>query len=59
MFPIRTNVPTRHEAFLTWAIIGANVLIFLYEESLSPSEQAALLSTLRCCRRDIRIAARV
>jgi membrane associated rhomboid family serine protease len=43
MFPIRTNVPTRHEAFLTWAIIGANVLIFLYEESLSPSEQAALL----------------
>jgi membrane associated rhomboid family serine protease len=43
MFPIRTNVPTRHEAFLTWLIIAANAVIFLFEESLSANEQAALL----------------
>jgi membrane associated rhomboid family serine protease len=38
MFPIRNAVPTRYAPAVTWALIGINCLIFLYQVSLGPTE---------------------
>jgi len=38
MIPIRTTVPTRYPAIVTWWLIFANVLVFLLQLSLSPAE---------------------
>ena len=34
MFPIRDNIPSRTTPFVTYALIAANALVFLYEYSL-------------------------
>src|SRR5882762_4301644 len=38
MFPIRNTVPTRYVPLVTWWIILTNVLIFLFQISLSRME---------------------
>jgi len=38
MFPIRNTVPTRYPPIVTWWIILTNVLIFLFQISLSRVE---------------------
>jgi membrane associated rhomboid family serine protease len=42
MFPIRDTVVTRHVPFVTWLLIGVNVVVFLVELSL-PQRQVAEL----------------
>jgi membrane associated rhomboid family serine protease len=44
MFPIRSAVPTRYPPFVTWALIVANCLVFLFEISLTPDELDEFLS---------------
>ena len=44
MFPIKNTVPSRYPPVVTWALIGANCVIFLLEASLSPRELDLLLS---------------
>jgi membrane associated rhomboid family serine protease len=39
MFPLRTSVPTRYPPTVTWTLIAANCVIFLFQISLSPAEQ--------------------
>jgi membrane associated rhomboid family serine protease len=34
MFPLRDILPTRRPPYLTWALIAANILCFLYESSV-------------------------
>ncbi len=46
MFPIQITVPTRYPPVVTWSLIGANVLVFHFELSLSPLELDLLLSRL-------------
>lgn len=36
MFPIRTSVPNRYPALVTWAVIAINCAVFLFQNSLSP-----------------------
>ncbi|RMF62088.1 MAG: rhomboid family intramembrane serine protease [Calditrichaeota bacterium] len=36
MFPIQDTIPRRNPPFVTWGIIVANVLVFMYEISLPP-----------------------
>ncbi len=36
MFPLQTSVGLRYVPVVTWALIGVNVLVFLYEISLPP-----------------------
>ncbi len=43
MFPIATAVPYRYPPFVTWSLIGVNVLIFLFQNSLPPAAQAAFV----------------
>ena len=43
MFPIATAVPYRYPPFVTWSLIGANVLVFLFQISLPPAAQAAFV----------------
>jgi membrane associated rhomboid family serine protease len=38
MFPIRTGVPTRYPAAVTWALIAINAAVFLFQDSLPPAE---------------------
>lgn len=38
MFPISDNNPTRITPYVTYALIGANIFIFLYEISLTPPQ---------------------
>ena len=38
MVPIRDNVPTKITPYVTYGIIAANVLAFIYEASLPPSQ---------------------
>lgn len=38
MFPISDNNPTRTTPYVTYALIGANIFIFLYQLSLTPPE---------------------
>jgi membrane associated rhomboid family serine protease len=38
MFPIQTGVPYRSPPFVTWSLIAINVVIFLYQASLSPPD---------------------
>jgi membrane associated rhomboid family serine protease len=39
MFPLRSTVPTRYPAVMTWLLIAANCVIFLYEISLPAAAQ--------------------
>ncbi len=39
MIPLRDNIPSRTVPFVTYFLIGANVLIFLFELSLGPQLQ--------------------
>jgi membrane associated rhomboid family serine protease len=43
VIPIRDTVPSRTAPVVTWSIIAANVLIFLYELELPPDELERLL----------------
>ncbi|RMD90423.1 MAG: rhomboid family intramembrane serine protease, partial [Alphaproteobacteria bacterium] len=43
MFPIATAVPYRYPPFVTWLLIGVNVLVFLFQISLPPPAQAAFI----------------
>ncbi|MFQ5347548.1 MAG: rhomboid family intramembrane serine protease [Rhodothalassiaceae bacterium] len=43
MFPIATAVPYRYPPFVTWSLIGVNVLVFLFQISLPPAAQAAFI----------------
>jgi membrane associated rhomboid family serine protease len=38
VFPIRDSVTRSHEPVVVWTIIGVNVVVFLYQLGLSPSE---------------------
>jgi membrane associated rhomboid family serine protease len=38
MFPIKNVVPSRYPPVVTWGLIAANCIIFLYELSLNPDE---------------------
>lgn len=43
MLPIRTSVPTRYPAAVTWALIAINCAIFLFQNSLQPAELSQFL----------------
>ena len=43
MFPIESSVPRRYPPFIVWSLIGANVLVFLYQLSLPPKVLEAFL----------------
>jgi membrane associated rhomboid family serine protease len=43
MFPVLNTAPSRSPPLITWALIAANSLVFLYEWSLSPDELEAFL----------------
>jgi membrane associated rhomboid family serine protease len=43
MFPILNTAPSRSPPIVTWALIAANTLVFLYESRLSPDELAAFI----------------
>jgi membrane associated rhomboid family serine protease len=43
MFPIRDTVPSRHAPVATWILIGANVLVFLYQLALPNPVQQQLI----------------
>jgi membrane associated rhomboid family serine protease len=45
MFPLRDTVRSRSMPMVTWGLIAVNLLIFLFESSLSQSGFARLLST--------------
>lgn len=36
MIPLRDTIPSRHWPVMTWLIIFANLLVFLYQQSLEP-----------------------
>jgi len=38
MIPLRDTIPHRNAPVVTWALIGVNVLVFLYELSLGPED---------------------
>jgi membrane associated rhomboid family serine protease len=38
LIPIRDTIPHRRTPIMTWALIGANVAVFLYELTLPPEE---------------------
>jgi membrane associated rhomboid family serine protease len=38
MIPIANTAPTRNPPLMTWALIAANCLIFLFQSGLSPAE---------------------
>lgn len=40
MFPIRDHNPSGRVPFVTWALIAANIIVFLWSWVLQPSEQA-------------------
>ena len=42
MIPLRDNVPTWHVPLTTWALVVANVLVFLFELRLSPDSLQTL-----------------
>src|ERR1700730_16393864 len=46
MFPIRNAVPTRYPPIVTWWLILTNVLIFLFQISLSRTELEEFLYSL-------------
>src|SRR5712672_4041128 len=38
MIPIRNAVPSRYSQVITWMLIAANCLVFVFQDSLTPSE---------------------
>ncbi|PIG91358.1 rhomboid family intramembrane serine protease [Gloeocapsopsis sp. IPPAS B-1203] len=44
MVPLRDNNPTSITPYVTYAIVGANIFIFLYQATLSPQELQAFFS---------------
>jgi membrane associated rhomboid family serine protease len=45
MIPIRTAVPSRYPPVITWLIIAANCVVFLYQQSLSSVELNEFIDT--------------
>ena len=43
MFPIRDTIPSRHVPVMTWALICANVLVFVYQIGLPEAELGRLI----------------
>jgi membrane associated rhomboid family serine protease len=43
MIPLRDTIPSRQVPVVTWALISVNVLVFLFELSLSPEELEAFI----------------
>ena len=41
MVPLRDNIPTRITPYVTYGLIAANILVFLYQLSLPPQELSA------------------
>ncbi len=42
MFPVRDTVPSHSPPLMTWALIGANCAVFLFELALSPAQLQAM-----------------
>ncbi len=45
MIPLRDNIPSRHPPLITYLLIGANVLVFLFQLSLTRGELERLIFT--------------
>ncbi len=45
MFPLTDTIPSRRRAWVTWTLIAINVVVFLYEVSLTPRELNRLFVT--------------
>jgi membrane associated rhomboid family serine protease len=43
LLPLRDSIPSRHPAFVNWALIVANVAVFVYEVRLPPEHLEALV----------------
>src|SRR5260370_25707104 len=43
MFPVASGIALRYPPIATWALIGFNAVVFLFEVSLTPSELNELL----------------
>jgi hypothetical protein len=52
MIPLKNTVPSRYPPTVTWMLIAANCLVFLFQNSLSPLELEMFLRDLRSYRRD-------
>ncbi|MBI4533136.1 MAG: rhomboid family intramembrane serine protease [Candidatus Melainabacteria bacterium] len=46
MFPVRDTTPSRNAPIVNWLIIAVNIIVFLYEVSLSDHTLEQLLTTL-------------
>lgn len=40
MLPLRDNIPSQHRPYAVWALIGLNVLVFLFTLGMGPVEEA-------------------
>lgn len=56
MFPIHDETPTRITPFVTYALIGANIFIFLYQLTLSSSELQQFFQTYALVPRELSAA---
>ncbi len=43
MFPLRDEIPSRRAPIVTWAIIAANTIVFLYQSALPPERLQAVI----------------
>lgn len=53
MVPLHDDNPTRITPFITYALIGLNVFVFLYELSLSPDQLAAFFQQYAIVAQDL------
>jgi membrane associated rhomboid family serine protease len=44
MFPVRSAVPARYPAVITWTLIALNCIVFFYQVQLPPDEQAYFIA---------------
>ena len=58
MIPIRNAVPSRYPPVITWMLIAANCLVFVFQDSLSPSELVLFVRHSRSSPRSIPISLR-
>ena len=42
MFPLRDNIPSRRKPVMVWALVGLNIVVFLFTLGLSPAGEALL-----------------
>ncbi|MEB3336416.1 MAG: rhomboid family intramembrane serine protease [Leptolyngbyaceae bacterium] len=53
MVPLRDNVPARITPYVTYALIAANILVFLYELSLTPPQLERFFQTWALVPREL------